>query len=268
LLRLDYVNLPARDPELLARWYAERFGLAARRGSAIGPGMLIVFERAGEPDRSANHFGLIAGSEDQVRHWAGVLGAQVQRDGSYVGFKSRDPEGNCFEIYWGKHGADAPVRVRPLVAEDAAHVRGILERRWGGVEIISRGRRHDASRLPGLLALDAGNEPCGLLTWRADGDQREVVSLDAFPGGVGTGSVLLRALEAEARTAGVRRMWLITTNDNVPAIAFYQRVGWRLYAVHRDALAEARRLKPLIPLTSPHGVPIRDEVELERILDE
>ena len=66
--------------------------------------------------------------------------------------------------------------------------------------------------------------------------------------------------------AGCRRLWLITTNDNLAALRFYQRRGFELVAVHRRAVAAARRLKPEIPLVGAHGIPIRDEIELEMAL--
>jgi hypothetical protein len=56
----------------------------------------------------------------------------------------------------------------------------------------------------------------------------------------------------------------VTTNDNAPAIRFYQRRGWDLVALHRDAVNESRRLKPEIPATGVDGIPIRHELEFER----
>jgi hypothetical protein len=62
---------------------------------------------------------------------------------------------------------------------------------------------------------------------------------------------------------GRGRLWLITSNDNLNAIRFYQRRGMRLTAVHRGAIDEARQIKPSIPLIGEHGIPIHDELELE-----
>ncbi|MBK9123270.1 MAG: GNAT family N-acetyltransferase, partial [Chloroflexi bacterium] len=65
---------------------------------------------------------------------------------------------------------------------------------------------------------------------------------------------------------GIHRLWLITTNDNLDALRFYQKRGWHLVAVHRDALNESRRLKPQIPIIGMDGIPLRDEIELEMTL--
>jgi hypothetical protein len=72
---------------------------------------------------------------------------------------------------------------------------------------------------------------------------------------------------AAARAAGRTRVWLITTNDNLDALRFYQRRGFTLAALHRGAVARSRRLKPTIPEVGAHGIPIRDELELERRLE-
>ena len=69
------------------------------------------------------------------------------------------------------------------------------------------------------------------------------------------------ALEAE-----MQRLWLVTTNDNLAALKFWQKRGYRLVAVHRNAIAQARRIKPQIPITGQDGIPIRDEIELEKRL--
>ncbi len=69
-----------------------------------------------------------------------------------------------------------------------------------------------------------------------------------------------------ARSASQPRLWLVTTNDNTDALAFYQRRGWDLVAVHRRAVDDARSLKPGIPSLGKGRIPIRHELELELVL--
>lgn len=141
-------------------------------------------------------------------------------------------------------------------------VRQLLEAEWGGSIVVSRGRVHDASHLPGFIALD-GNRPVGLVTYRIDGDACELVTLNSLVPGVGIGSALVSEVKDLATAAGCRRLWLITTNDNTQALRFYQKSGFRLVALHRDALEESRKLKPTIPLVGKDGIQLRDELELE-----
>jgi ribosomal protein S18 acetylase RimI-like enzyme len=118
---------------------------------------------------------------------------------------------------------------------------------------------------PMLVAIHDG-QVAGALTYQVRNGQMEAVTVDAFVDGVGAGSALIEAAAEEARRGGCRRLWLITTNDNTNALRFYQRRGMRLAALHRDAIAESRRLKPGIPETGADGIPIRDELELELVL--
>ena len=69
-----------------------------------------------------------------------------------------------------------------------------------------------------------------------------------------------------AQAQEFRRVWLITTNDNTPAVRFYQKKGFSLVAVYRNAIEASRKLKPEIPLKGIDGIPIRDEIELELLL--
>jgi len=100
-LRLDHVNLPALKPAWLAEWYAENFGLQAKDGFVFAPGVLLVFEQ-GEPldYRGNTHFGFRCGSREKVATWAEKFGAELEEETTYCGFKTRDPEGNIFEVYW------------------------------------------------------------------------------------------------------------------------------------------------------------------------
>ena len=155
--------------------------------------------------------------------------------------------------------------VRPLAPADREWVRTFLLAHNGSLRVVSRGVMHDVGGLPGFAAV-AGSQPVGLLTYRLDGDQCEVVTLHATPPRHGVGTQLLEAARARAQAAGCRRLWLITTNDNAPAIRFYERRGMRFVAVHRGAVGESRKLKPEIPLTGVGGVPIEDEIEFEYAL--
>jgi L-amino acid N-acyltransferase YncA len=91
-----------------------------------------------------------------------------------------------------------------------------------------------------------------------------VVFIAATVGGVGAGAALLDSAVDLARRERCWRVWLVTTNDNTNAIRFYQRQGWDLVALHRDAVAESRKLKPTIPETGNDGIPINHELEFER----
>ena len=106
----------------------------------------------------------------------------------------------------------------------------------------------------------------GVVTYLIEADVCEVVSIDAVVQGEGVGTALLEAACEAAVAAGCRRVRLITTNDNVDALRFYQRRGFALTELRPGAVGESRRMKPQIPLVGAHGIPIRDELVLVREL--
>lgn len=154
------------------------------------------------------------------------------------------------------------IATRPADGRDAAWIRALLTERWGETRIVARGRVHDADRLPAIVAERAG-QPCGLATYAIEGDECELVTLDATVKRAGVGTTLLAAVEDVARAAGCGRVVLITSNDNLAARGFYQSRGYRVIAVHGDAITRARTIKPSIPMVGIDGVLIRDEIELE-----
>ncbi len=155
-----------------------------------------------------------------------------------------------------------PYQIRSLRKKDRNWVAALVRQHWGSIRIVTRGTTHLADELPGFAAMQEG-KPVGLLTYRIDGDECEIVSLNSLVERIGIGSALLAALKKKAASAKCKRLWLITTNDNMPALRFYQKRGFLLVAVHRDALAASRILKPEIPRIGMDGIPLRDESELE-----
>ena len=152
--------------------------------------------------------------------------------------------------------------IRPAGAADAEWISEFLRERWGAVEVVVHGEVIDVSRVPALIA-----EPHrGLATYRRLGDDAELVTLDAAPPGIGTGSALLDALTTRLRAEGCARLWLTTTNGNLSALQFYLRRGFRLAAVRPGAVDAARKLKPSIPTVGEGGIPVHDELDLCRIL--
>lgn len=151
--------------------------------------------------------------------------------------------------------------IRPRDAADLPWLRAFFTERWGGTTSVSRGVAHDTTALPCLVA-DLDGQRAGVATYRIDGTECELVTLDSAEKGRGVGTALVDGVADAARTAGAVRLWLVTTNDNLPALRFYQRYGFDLVALHHDAVAASRRLKPSIPATGHDGIPIRHELEL------
>lgn len=159
----------------------------------------------------------------------------------------------------------AEFTLRPTTTQDQTWVRQFMIDHWGDEIMVTRGQMFRPHAFPGFVA-SMDDEQVGLITYRIAGDQCEVLSLDSLRPGLGLGSALLDAVAQAAAQAGCLRLWLITTNDNLHALGFYQKRGFSLAALYPNALAQSRRLKPSIPLIGMDGIPLRDELELERAL--
>ena len=162
--------------------------------------------------------------------------------------------------------------IRAIQSDDLSFIREELRRHWGDSGIWSIGRRYQADQLPGFVAVDDSTSPqqrIGLVTYAIhDGAyQGEVVTLSTRMENSGAGTALLDAAVDAIRAAGCSRALLTTTNDNLRAIGFYQKRGWKLATLHKGFVDEARKRHPVIPKIGMHGIPIRDEIEFELWLE-
>jgi N-acetylglutamate synthase-like GNAT family acetyltransferase len=155
--------------------------------------------------------------------------------------------------------------IRPIHEDDKMWVSQLIQEYWGSEIVVVHRVVYTPSELPGFVVVQGGHR-VGLVTYQIQGKECEIVSLNSRIPSVGIGTSLLEAVSNKAQEEGCQRVWLITTNDNVQALRFYQKRGFRLVAVHRNAVDESRKIKPEIPILGESGIPIRDEIELEMIL--
>jgi ribosomal protein S18 acetylase RimI-like enzyme len=154
------------------------------------------------------------------------------------------------------------VRVRPRATADREWSAELLVGHFGSTRVVRLGVALDAAELPGLVCEQDG-QPVGLLTYAIDGTALEVVTIGAMQRHRGVGTALLHSAVDLAGQSGCERVWLITTNDNLDALRFYQRRGFRIVAVHRGGADRARVVKPSMSLLGAYDIPMRDELELE-----
>ncbi|WP_409254226.1 GNAT family N-acetyltransferase [Bacillus sp. SCS-153A] len=137
---------------------------------------------------------------------------------------------------------------------------------WGSPQMVISSGIYDCSNLDGFVVVNEEQEIIGLITYIIRKDECEIISLDSLEEGKGIGSKLITQVEQTALKKGCSTVKLVTTNDNLSALSFYQKRGYHLSNLFRNAVEKARKLKPEIPLISGDGIPIRDEIELEKLL--
>jgi GNAT superfamily N-acetyltransferase len=151
--------------------------------------------------------------------------------------------------------------IRSKTADDQPRVESVLAELWGSCVVV-HGTVFDASALPALIAGDFA----GLLTYATKPPSAEIVTLNALTPWRGVGSALIAALVAQLVPQGVREIRVTMTNDNIDALRFYQRRGFRIATIRPGGVDEARRVKPTIPRIGNYGIPRQDEIELVRLL--
>lgn len=146
-----------------------------------------------------------------------------------------------------------------------ALINQFLEQHWFTTTMIVRGTEIDMTKVNGFYWAEEG-VILGLVTYVINDGILEIVSLDSLQENLGIGTALVEAVVREAREQGCSKVVLVTTNDNVDAMRFYQKRGFDMARLFRNAMDRSRQLKPEIPLIGQYGIALRHEIEFERIL--
>lgn len=154
------------------------------------------------------------------------------------------------------------MEIRFAQVEEKQKVKELFIREWNSDVMVSKGYPHYVENLEAVFALEA-DEIVGVLTFDLTNNEAEIVSLDSFDEGRGIGAQLLDFALNHFKSLNLDRIWLITSNDNCHAMRFYQKRGWKMVNIHLNAINEARKIKPEIPLLGYDGIPILHEIEFE-----
>ena len=153
------------------------------------------------------------------------------------------------------------VRIRAVSDGDRPMLAWLVAELWGSEIVAVHGSALRPAELPGFIA-ERSRRVVGLLTYQVLGDVLEIVTLNAIQRRAGIGTMLIDAVVDSARRFGCQQIRLTTTNDNVDALRFYQRLGFRMAELRPGAVDRARQRKPEIPRVGDYGIPLRDEIDL------
>ena len=152
--------------------------------------------------------------------------------------------------------------IRELKQKHRNQVYKFIEKEWGDLNIVSLGKMHHAEKLNGFVALEH-EKVVGFVLYHFVNNECEIVALYSDIENNGIGTALINTMKDFAIKNNCKRLFLITTNDNIRGIAFYQKKGFVIAKIHVDAIKNSRKLKPQIPMVADNGIPIRDEIEFE-----
>ncbi len=168
-------------------------------------------------------------------------------------------------------GPGVGLNIRHARPDDGPALKALCLRFFHHTDLIAYGRKYEITDCQSLVA-ERDGRLVGMLAyvWRGEEEDCLVVAFAVAGGaqGLGVGARLQNWLEGDCRGRGVSRMVLSTTNDNMPALYFYQRHGFRIADVLPGVIQD--ELKRILKGAEPPGfggIPVRDEIRLEKDLE-
>lgn len=147
--------------------------------------------------------------------------------------------------------------------EDKSLFLALMMQHWGSHRMMIGVRVYDCAELPLTGLFSASGDLLAVASWTLDGDVAILCALHAMTAGQGAAVRLLDALKAAARAKGATRLRAMVTNDNLPAMGFYQKQGFRFSGLYVEAIDHYRSVIPTIIRTGYQDIPVRDALELE-----
>lgn len=148
----------------------------------------------------------------------------------------------------------------PINGSTRQKVSDFIAEHWYGTDMLIRSEIIDMTKVNGFVIFDE-NIIIGLITYLVKDRVVEITSLDSLISNRGIGTMLVNRVIDTAKHNGCMRVQLLTTNDNINAIRFYQKRGFELIGINFGAIDREREKKPQIPIVGENGIPLRHEIE-------
>jgi ribosomal protein S18 acetylase RimI-like enzyme len=142
-------------------------------------------------------------------------------------------------------------------------IREFVKQFWGEKEQLTFDRKFTVAQLSAYVA-KSGNDIIGFISFTKLHDAIIIVALGILPKyqNAGIGKSLVKKVETEAKKLRKKKLLVSTSNDDLPALAFYQHLGFQIYEAKPNVVAE----KHGAVLKGIGGLPIRDELRLQKLL--
>jgi len=147
--------------------------------------------------------------------------------------------------------------------EEKKKIQELGKRFWGEEEQLTFGRVLSVAELPTYVAR-AKDRIVGFVSFTDFNEALLIAALAVQPDyqGFGVGTSLIKKVETEGKRLGKKKVLVSTSNDDLPALAFYQSIGFWIFEVKPNAIAEkhGKIMKGI------GGLPVRDELRLKKLL--
>lgn len=152
--------------------------------------------------------------------------------------------------------------IKTISSENRKEINDFIMSHWFSTIMVVRGELVDMTILDGFVMYE-GEKIIGLITYKIKASECELMSLDSLMENQGIGTTLVKKVIEIAMYNKCNRIKLITTNDNINALRFYQKLGFDMTKIYHNALDISRKLKPSIPLLGEFNIPLKHEIEFE-----
>lgn len=152
--------------------------------------------------------------------------------------------------------------MKPGLINESTHqkVTDFIAEHWHGTDMLICGEIIDMTKVDGFVIF---NEVViiGLITYLVKDRVVVTTSLDSLISIRCICTILLNIIIKMSKQNDYKRIELITTDDNINAIRFCQKLGFGLIGINCGAIGREREKKPQIPIIGENGIPSRHEIE-------
>jgi ribosomal protein S18 acetylase RimI-like enzyme len=152
------------------------------------------------------------------------------------------------------------MRIHTISSANREQINEFINSHWFSTVMVIRGKLVDMTNLDGFVTYE-DDKIIGLITYKINNNECEIMSLDCLKERQGIGTALITNVIETAKNNKCIKIKLITTNDNINAIRFYQKLGFDMANLYHNAIEISRKLKPSIPLIGEFGIPLKHEIE-------
>jgi ribosomal protein S18 acetylase RimI-like enzyme len=153
--------------------------------------------------------------------------------------------------------------IKRITFDNKEEIRKFVEKFWGEKEQLTFDHKYSVPELPGYVAtLD--KTTIGFISTAQTREAVLIVALGVLPEyqSSGAGRALVKKVESEAKRTKKKSLLVSTSNDDLPALVFYQSIGFQIYEVRPNVIAEkhGKIIKGIGKL------PVRDELRLLKLI--
>lgn len=159
---------------------------------------------------------------------------------------------------------DFKFQIKAIETKDRNWIKNFIKNRWGSDKVIYNGKVFFPHKLSGFFAIK-NRKKAGLITYKKYKNHLQIITINSLVEKKSIGSKLIEKVKEEAKRLKYKKIKVITTNDNLKALGFYQKRGFRMVKVYQGAVDKSRKIKPQIPLIGENNIPLHDEIELESV---